>query len=64
MRNKLKEYRGKEGITQAVLSKLTGIKITTISNYEMQIRGIPIKNAVKFGKVFNINWWELYEIEK
>ncbi|MFM1542791.1 helix-turn-helix transcriptional regulator [Helcococcus ovis] len=63
MKNKIKELRKYKGLTQKELSKRTGIKITTISNYELQRRKLDVDVAARLANAFDVNWWELYEEE-
>ena len=54
--NMLMGARGKEGITQIQLSKLTGIPRRHISDMENGRRPIGKQNALKFEKALNISY--------
>lgn len=47
---RLQEYRQKAGLTQAQLSKATGVPLTAITKYEQgtrDVNGMALKTAVK-----------------
>lgn len=59
--DKIKERRMELGLTQAQLSKATGIKNTTISNYENNISSPSDENIYKFMKVLKCDANYLFE---
>lgn len=67
--DRIKERRIEMGLTQAQLSKLTGIKSTTISNYENNISSPNEENIFKFMEVLKCDanylfeWDENHEIK-
>lgn len=62
--DKIKERRLELNLTQAQLSKLTGIKSTTISNYENNISSPSDENIYKFMEVLKCDANFLFEWEE
>lgn len=60
----LKELRVGLNISQRELAEKVGVNHRTISSYETGARDMPVSVAKKIGKVFNIDWWKLYEEDK
>ena len=59
--DKIKERRSEIGLTQAQLSKLTGIKTTTISNYENNISSPSDENIYKLMEALKCDANYLFE---
>lgn len=62
--DKIKERRIELGLTQAQLSNATGIKSTTISNYENNISSPSEENIFKFMEVLKCDANYLFEWEE
>lgn len=58
---RLKEIRLAKNLKQSELAKQVGVNYRTISSYETGAREMPVKVAKRIGKVFEIDWWILYE---
>lgn len=59
--DKLKSLRIERNMTQKELGSEVGVDARTISSYETGARELPVKVAKKIGKIFEIDWWILYE---
>lgn len=57
----LKDLRVALNMSQRELAEKIGVNYRTISSYETGARDMPVSVAKKIGKVFNIDWWLLYE---
>lgn len=57
----LKELRIALNMSQRELAEKVGVNYRTISSYETGAREMPVKVAKRIGKVFEIDWWILYE---
>jgi transcriptional regulator with XRE-family HTH domain len=65
-KEKIKELRKQNGLSQGDLAKITGVQQTSISNIENGITGkeiIKVGIAQKIAKALNISFNELFEIE-
>lgn len=62
--NRIKERRTELGLTQAQISKATGIKSTTISNYENNISSPSDENIYKLMEVLKCDANYLFEWEE
>lgn len=59
--DKLKFLRNERNMTQKELGSEVGVDARTISSYETGARELPVKIAKRIGKIFEIDWWILYE---
>lgn len=53
--NKLKSIRLSKKLTQSEIAKKMGVSKTTVLNYEMGTRKIPLSYLVQFSKLFNVS---------
>lgn len=58
----LKAFRKGRGLTQAELSKLSGVSRVRIAAYETGSCQMPIANAVFLAHALECNWWELFTV--
>lgn len=58
----LKAFRKGIGLTQADLSKLSGVSRVRIAAYETGSCQMPIVNAIFLAHALKVNWWELYSV--
>ena len=61
MKNNVREFRLKAGITQEQLASAIGKTTACICQYEKGIHIPPIPVAKKMASVFGCKWNELYE---
>ena len=61
LRNRLKEYRAKIGVTQDEMGKMVGITRQTVSHIERGECSPPVIIAIKIAKIFNVNVEDIFE---
>lgn len=61
--NKLKQFRKQEDRNQENFAYIMGVHVNTYRRFENNETELPVTCAKKLGDYFEINWWELYEIE-
>ena len=59
--DKLKSLRVERNMTQKELGSEVGVDARTISSYETGVRDLPVWLAKRIGKIFEVDWWILYE---
>ncbi len=57
----LRKIRQENNMSQKVLSEQIGVSQRIISYWESGKREMPVRYARKIGKIFHINWKDLYE---
>lgn len=60
----LRELRLKNNLTQRDVGNVLGIRTNMYQKYEYGKLELPIKHAMKLGKLYAIDWWTLYEDEE
>lgn len=61
MLNLLIRLRKENGLSQSDLGKLVGKNQRTISKYELEDGELPVSVAKRIAKLFDVDWWNLYE---
>ena len=61
MLNLLIRLRKEKGLSQSDLGKLIGKNQRTISKYEIEESELPVSVAKRIAKLFDVDWWKLYE---
>lgn len=61
IKNRIKEYRARDGMKQEDLAKLVGVRRETIGNLEIGRYNPSLKLAMDIAKVFHCTIEELFE---
>lgn len=60
----LRELRIKNKKTQKEMGVILGTSANMYQKYEYGHVELPVRHAKKLGKLYKIDWWELYEEDK
>lgn len=63
MKNNIKYYRLKQGLTQSKLAELIGVNQNTISEYESGLYYPAMEIAIKLSEVLNVSINDLYKLK-